>query len=184
MKLLETERLYLRCFTPQDGGLLYELDADPEVMRYISKGEGTSRERIEKEILPRVLGYYSHSPPRGVWAAHLRGSDEFIGWFHLRPDKLEPPDAELGYRLKRFCWGQGLATEGSRALLQKGFQEWGHARIVARALKANLASQRVMEKVGLRFEGEFHYSPEVMPGHSEEERRAVKYGLAREQFPG
>jgi RimJ/RimL family protein N-acetyltransferase len=181
LKLLETERLYLRFFTAQDAGLLLELDADPEVMRYVSR-EPTSLQRLEQETIPRLLNYYLESPPRGVWAAHLRQTEEFIGWFHLRPDKFEPADAELGYRLKRFVWGLGLATEGSRALLHKGFEEWGHSRIVARTLAANLASQRVMQKIGLRFEGEFFYTPEVLPGYSEAERRAVKYGLAQEQF--
>jgi RimJ/RimL family protein N-acetyltransferase len=181
LKLLETERLYLRFFTAQDAGLLVELDADPEVMRYVSR-QRTTRERVEREIIPRFLNFYQQPTPSGFWAAHLHQNDEFIGWFHLRPDRFEPQDAELGYRLKRLAWGRGLATEGSRALLQKGFQQWGHAHIVARTLVANLASQRVIQKVGLRFEAEFCYPAEMLPEYSAEERRAVKYGLTREQY--
>jgi RimJ/RimL family protein N-acetyltransferase len=148
-------------------------------MRFISKGQPTKLEQIEQEILPRVIGYYSHSPPRGVWAAHLVASDEFIGWFHLRPDKFAPEEMELGYRLKRSAWGAGLATEGSRALVAKGINEYGYEKISGRALAGNLASRRVLEKTGLKFECEFFWPEEMLPEWTEEERRGVKYGLNR-----
>ena len=182
MKLLETDRIYLRNFTPEDAGLLFELDNDPEVMRYLSKGQPTPLARIQDEILPRVLAFYTQSPPRGFWAAHLRSTGEFFGWFHLRPDKLEPELEEIGYRLRRKAWGQGLATEASSALLMKGFAEWGREEIVARTLVGNLASRRVMEKIGLRYQAEFYYGAEMLPEWTKEERRAVKYGLRREAF--
>ena len=173
--LFRAARLYLRRLQPNDASLLFELDSDPEVMRFISKGQPTPLARIEKEYLPRMLGYYRHSPPQGFWAAHLRDTEEFIGWFHLRPDKIEPQAMELGYRLKRKFWGRGLATEGSRALLGNAFGEWRYEMVCARTLAVNLASRRVMEKIGLRFEREFFWGPDVLPGWSEEERRGVKY---------
>jgi len=182
--LFETERLYLRRLRPEDAQLLFQLDSDPEVMRFISKGQPTPLARIENEYLPRMLGYYRQSPPQGFWMAQLRASDEFVGWFHLRPDKIEPEEMELGYRLSRNVWGHGLATEGSRALLQRAFGEWGYGKVCARTLAVNLASRRVMEKVGLRFEQEFFYGVDVLPGWPENERRAVKYSLAnRVQWP-
>jgi hypothetical protein len=121
--LLKTERMYLRQFQTGDASLLFELDSDSEVMRFITKGRPTPLAKIQDEVLPRFLGYYLQSPSRGFWAAHLSETDEFIGWFHLRPDRIVPE--ELGYRLKRSVWGRGLATEGSQALLQKAFGEWG-----------------------------------------------------------
>jgi len=182
--LFETERLYLRRLRPEDAQLLFQLDSDPEVMRFISKGQPTPLARIENEYLPRMLGYYRQSPPQGFWMAQLRASDEFVGWFHLRPDKIELEEMELGYRLARNVWGHGLATEGSRALLQRAFGEWGYGKVCARTLAVNLASRRVMEKVGLRFEQEFFYGVDVLPGWPENERRAVKYSLAnRVQSP-
>jgi len=114
--------------------------------------------------------------------AQLRGSGEFVGWFHLRADKLEPAEMELGYRLKRSAWGIGLGTEGARALLHKGFGDWLLPKICARTLAANKASARVMQKAGLRFEQEFYYGPEVLPEWTEAERRAVKYALEREAY--
>ncbi len=102
--VLETERMYFRQFRADDAHLLFELDRDPEVMRFISKGQPTPLARIQNEIVPRFLNYYKESPPRGVWAAHRRDTAEFIGWFHLRPDKLSPGEMDLGYRLKRRAW--------------------------------------------------------------------------------
>jgi RimJ/RimL family protein N-acetyltransferase len=180
--VLETARLSLRQFEAGDPGLLFDLDSDPEVMRFISNGIGTPLSQIEQEILPRILSYYLRSPPQGCWAAHLRDTGEFVGWFHLRTDRIEPEEMELGYRLKRAVWGQGLATEGSSALVEKGFRDWGHGKISARTLVGNLASRRVMEKCGLKFEKEFVYSAEIIPGWSEAERLAVKYSLAREDW--
>ena len=168
--LLETKRIYLRELRVYDADLLFQLDTDPEVMRHISKGIPTPRETFDAAYLPRMMAWQNQSPPRGFWAAHLRESDEFIGWFHLRPDKISPEEMELGYRLKRNAWGRGLATEGSRALLRRAFGEWGYSKVCARTLAANLASRRVMEKTGLSIECEFTSGSEVLPGWSEAER--------------
>ncbi len=180
--LLETERIVLRRFQSADAQLLFELDSDPEVMRFITKGKPTPRGQIEEEILPRILSYYSRVPTQGVWAALLKGQGEFVGWFHLRADKLEPAEMELGYRLKRSCWRAGLASEGARALLAKGFGEWQMDKICARTLVGNLGSRRVMEKIGLQFEGEFSYPAEMLPEWAPEERQAVKYSLTRDRY--
>lgn len=180
--LLETERIYLRGLCVDDADLLFQLDSDPEVMRHISKGVPTPRETFEAVYLPRMMAWQNQSPPCGFWAAHVRGSNEFIGWFHLRPDKISPEEMELGYRLKRAVWGRGLATDGSRALLARAFGEWGYSKVCARTLAGNLASRRVMEKAGLFFECEFVYGLEGLPGWSEVERRAVKYSVTAAEF--
>ena len=179
---LQTKRLYLREFRPDDATRLFDLDQDPEVMRFISKGEPTSMGRIKNEILPRFLTYYEQTPPRGFWAVQRRDNEEFIGWFHLRPDKITPEEMELGYRLKRSAWGRGLATEGSRALIELAFGDWNYPTVSARTLTVNLASRRVLEKVGLVFEHDFTWSADALPGWTEEERRGVKCSLSREDF--
>lgn len=181
---LETDRLILRKFTRDDAHLLVELDSDPEVMRYISKGHPTPLERIETDILPRWLQYYETSEHLGFWAAHEKASGDFIGWFHLRPDRHCPEDTELGYRLKRTAWGKGYATEGARALIAKAFSEWGIDRIVATTLVGNSASRRVMEKCGLRLERSFTYEEMRLPGWTLSERAAVKYGLRNQRRSG
>jgi RimJ/RimL family protein N-acetyltransferase len=180
---LETSRMYFRQFTDADASLLFELDNDPEVMRFISKGKPTPLEKIQNVIIPKFLDYYRQSLPQGFWAAHVRESGDFIGWFHLRPGTLSVPEMELGYRLKRIAWGRGLATEGSRALLEKAFHEWGYEKVCAHTMADNLASRRVMEKAGLRFESDFHYPADMLHGWVEQdERRAVKYSITRADY--
>src|SRR5437899_11798416 len=99
---LETERLVLREFTADDLDDLAELDSDPEVMRYLTGGTPTPRERIQSEILPAFLAYHARSRSSGFWAAIERSTGRFIGWFHLRPAPGAPPgETELGYRLLR-----------------------------------------------------------------------------------
>jgi RimJ/RimL family protein N-acetyltransferase len=177
---LETERLLLRRFTPDDLDLIVDLDSDPEVMRYISGGVATPRDEIEFDILPAWLSYYERYSGFGFWAAHEKTSGEFIGWFHFRP----PPghaddDVELGYRLKKAAWNKGYATEGSRALIERGFSELGVQRVFAHTMVVNYASQRVMEKAGLRFIEIVHREwPMYVQG---DELGETLYALTREQ---
>ena len=148
---LETERLVLRRFTEADVDLIFDLDSDPEVMRFLNGGIPTPRGVIEYEILPRILGYYRRFPAYGFWAAFEKDTGEFLGWFSFKPaDETRPQEIELGYRLRRATWNQGYATEGSRALIRKGFTELGVERVVATTYQDNLASRRVMEKAGMR----------------------------------
>jgi RimJ/RimL family protein N-acetyltransferase len=154
---LETQRLVLRRFTMADVDNLAGLDADPDVMHYVTGGIPTARVEIEGEILPEFLHYYEHLAGYGFWAAIEKATGEFLGWFHFRPREGGGPDeAELGYRLRKSAWGKGYATEGSRALIRKGFTEFGVRRVVAEAMAVNVASRRVMEKAGLRLVRTFH----------------------------
>jgi len=154
---LVTSRLRLRRFTADDVEHLVSLDADPDVMRYVTGGVTTSRREIEDEVLPAFLGYQERGSMYGFWAAEDVGTGEFFGWFHLRPAVGAPPDVpELGYRLKRTAWGRGLATEGSQALINFAFEIGGATRVVAETMAVNIASRRVMEKAGMRLVRSFH----------------------------
>jgi RimJ/RimL family protein N-acetyltransferase len=155
---LRTSRLTLRRFTADDEDNLVELDSDPEVMRFLSGGRPTPRERIRDQVLPGFLDYYERYEGLGFWAAEDGPTGRFVGWFHFRPPKYEPRagDIELGYRLRRPDWGKGYATEGSRALIRKGFTELKADRVVAETLAVNLGSRRVMEKAGLTRVRTFH----------------------------
>jgi RimJ/RimL family protein N-acetyltransferase len=88
--LLETGRLRLRRFVPADADLLVALDADPEVMRYITYGQPTPRSAYVETYLPRWLAIYQAQPGLGYFAAEGRDTGEFLGWFHLRDDRIEP----------------------------------------------------------------------------------------------
>ncbi|HRI10181.1 MAG TPA: GNAT family N-acetyltransferase, partial [Nannocystaceae bacterium] len=107
---LPTARLHLRRLRADDLDQLVALDADPEVMRFITGGQPNPRELYEAELLPRMLAW--DDLPYGFLAAHE--GERFVGWFHLRPSVAEPAILELGYRLRREAWGRGLATEGRR----------------------------------------------------------------------
>jgi RimJ/RimL family protein N-acetyltransferase len=160
---LETERLILRRFTPDDVDLLVELDSDPEVMRYLTGGQPTPREAIERDILPAWMRHYERYDDLGFWAAIGRSTGAFVGWFHFRPvGDASSGEVELGYRLRRDAWGKGYATEGSRALIDKGFGEQGVRRVVASTYQDNLGSRRVMEKLGMTLVRRFRMTPEEL----------------------
>ena len=175
---LETERLVLRRFTTGDVDNLVGLDADPDVMRFVSGGIPTSRDEIENEFLPAFLGYYQRYQAYGFWAAIEKSTGDFLGWFHFRPREGTAPDqVELGYRMRKSAWGKGYATEGSRALIRKGFAESGVQRVTAEAMAANMASRRVMEKAGLTLVQTFSQPwPDATGSH---EIEAVEYALDR-----
>jgi RimJ/RimL family protein N-acetyltransferase len=154
---LETDRLVLRQFTVADADNLVDLDADPDVMRFVTGGIPTSRAEIQNEVLPAFLAYYQRYEGYGFWAAIEKATGEFLGWFHFRPrPDAAPGEVELGYRLRKSAWGQGYATEGSRALIRRGFTESGAQRVTAEAMAVNQASRRVMEKAGLKLVRTFH----------------------------
>jgi RimJ/RimL family protein N-acetyltransferase len=178
---LETERLTLRRFTMADLDNLVVLDGDPEVMHFITGGRTTSREELETDFLPAFLSYYERFDGYGFWAAIEKSTGEFLGWFHFRPPPDAPEDEpELGYRLRKVAWGKGFATEGSRALIHKGFTEFGVRRVTAYTMSVNKASRGVMEKSGLSFVRTFHQEwPDVIEGA---EHGDVEYALTRDDW--
>ena len=175
---LETERLLLRRFTESDVANLHDLHGDPEVMRFVNGGRPVSRDVIREETLPRFLRAYERFEGFGVWAAIERSTGEFVGWFEFYPRKdAGPEEVELGYRLRRSAWGKGYATEGSRALIRKGFTELGVQRVVAETMAINSASRRVMEKAGLKYVRTFYQEwPERIEG---DEHGDVEYALTK-----
>lgn len=177
----ETERLILRRFTAGDVDLLVELDSDPDVMFYINAGVPTPRSEVEVDILPAFLRYYVRWPGYGFFAITGRPDGEFFGWVHLRPDHGAPEDMpELGYRLRRPAWGHGYAAEASRAVIDRGFAEFGVQKVVASTMAVNTASRRVMEKAGLRFVRTFDADwPVRIPG---DEHGDVEYALTRQEW--
>jgi RimJ/RimL family protein N-acetyltransferase len=175
---LETGRLTLRRFTEADVDHLFELNSDPEVMRYLTGGRPTPREQIRDEVIPFYLGVYQQSDKFGTWAAQARSTGEFLGWFHFR--FVAGQGADLGYRLRRAAWNQGYATEGSRALIRKGFTDLGVERVFAHTMAVNAASRRVLEKSGLMLARTMPWSlPDVIEGSDHGE---VEYALTKAEW--
>jgi [ribosomal protein S5]-alanine N-acetyltransferase len=145
--VIETERLMLRTFTIQDAPLLFDLNSDPEVTRYtldpiqdIEEGKLI----LEKTILPQYALYNY-----GRWAVHIKPHLEFIGWSGLK--LIAGNEVDLGYRFKRSAWGKGYATEAAHACIKYGFEVLNLPKIIGRAMPGNIASSRVLEKIGMQF---------------------------------
>ncbi|GAA4553905.1 GNAT family N-acetyltransferase [Amycolatopsis samaneae] len=165
-----------------DVDALYALGNDPRVTRFINGGKPVERAYLADDLLPHYLTYYERFAHFGFWAAEERETGTFLGWFHYRPEEDAPADEpELGYRLKYAAWGRGYATEGSLALLDKGFTEFGTRRVVAYTMAVNKGSRRVMEKIGMRFVRNFHEDwAEAIEGA---EHGEVEYAITRDEWP-
>lgn len=148
----ETERLWLRPFTLEDVADAYQMNLDPEVSRFTGDGGVQSFEVIRKRIQEDVMGDYQKYG-YGRLAVIEKRSGKFIGFAGLKylADRAE---TDLGFRLIQSYWGRGIATEASRPLLEYGFRELGLERIIALVFPENLASVRVLEKLGFTF-GQF-----------------------------
>lgn len=177
---LTTSRMTFRRFTPDDAVALYELDGDPEVMRYINH-DRTPLAHIRNVLLPGITRRYDEFPGFGLWAAQDGRTGEFLGWFELavqsREDLRRP---ELGYRLLRKAWGRGLATEGSAALIGRAFRDLDVDAVFAQTMAINTASRRVLEKVGMRHVRTFHLEfDDPLPGT---EHGEVEYEVTRDEW--
>lgn len=149
--MLETERLRLLPWGPEDWLQLRPIAQDHEVMRYISHGQPWEEERV-RELVERQRSGYAQ---RGFcfWRLLDKKSDEMIGFCGLQP-LSGTQEIEIGWWLGRSWWGKGLATEAAREAMRDGFTRIGLKRIVAIAQPENRASIHVMEKLGMRFERE------------------------------
>lgn len=176
MTVLQTSRLTLTPCTPDDCADFIALERDPDVMRFLNGGHPVDRAQADPDatfLMPDGTEPY-------VWTARRRAGGAFTGWFCLWPQNTAL--AELGYRLRRADWGQGLAAEGASALVEWGFEDAGYDRIVATTMAVNHASRRVMEKLGMRHTRTEHADwPDPIPGSEQGE---VWYELARPDWHG
>lgn len=152
MSEIETTRLRLRHLTLDDLDDLFRIYGNPEVMRYVGKGARTKDET--QAALVSMIKHWKHG--FGMWATIYKDSGKLIGRCGLC-FLDDTPEVELGYTLDKPYWNMGLASEASRASLMYGFEEVGLERIVAIAKPENFASQRVMQKVGMKYQNHAHY---------------------------
>jgi RimJ/RimL family protein N-acetyltransferase len=181
--ILQTQRLTLRQFTEDDADSLYELNSDPEVMRYLTGGRPAPREVVRDEVIPFHLAVYERLDRLGTWAAESSATGEFLGWFHFRPGADgNLTNIDLGYRLCRSAWNRGYATEGSLALISMGFTDLGVERVYGHTMAANTASRRVLEKCGLRLVRTTAYDGSDSIDGSE--HGEVEYALTKPEWEG
>jgi len=176
MAVLQTMQLTLSPCCPNDRADFIDLELDPEVMRFLNGGHAVDQEQIDPNatfLMPRGTEPY-------VWTARRTANGAFVGWFCLWPESETL--AELGYRLRRMDWGQGLASEGALALVNWGFKSCGYDKIVAGTMTVNHASRRVMEKIGMRYARTVSVDgPDPFPGS---EHGDVWYELMRSEWNG
>ncbi len=151
MDTLETERLRLRPFTPDDVDAYYEgISRDPDVMRYLPGGK--PRLRSDSQW---VVGYFIHHMELhgfGIWAVEEKTSGALIGHAGLEYIPAAE-DVEIAYTLAKAYWGRGYATEAARAALSYGFETVDLDAVYGLAFPANTASRNVMRKLGMDYQG-------------------------------
>ena len=153
----ETSRLQHRAFTVDDAEAFFTLNGNPDVMRYTGEPLLPSIEAAQQAIADYPdfdeIGY-------GRWACVLKETQAIIGFCGLK--YLSDFDVvDVGYRFLPEYWGRGLATEACRASLEFGFRRLGLDQIAGFVDPDNAASIRVLEKVGMQFDGELFYDDEL-----------------------
>ncbi len=146
-----TERLALRRMTEDDFEWFAALYADDEVTRYL--GGVRTRDQAAELLRTRVLEYYEANPGLGVWMTTERATGSPVG-FHLINHIQGETIIQIGYGLAKPAWGKGYATEMASALMRYAFMELKLPKMAGMASLPNVASQRVLEKIGLERRGE------------------------------
>jgi len=160
----ETARLRLRQWRDADYLPFARLNADPEVMQYFLATLGRAEsdamaDRCRQSIA--TLGW-------GLWAVERKDDGAFIGFVGLNePAAALPfsPCVEIGWRLARAAWGQGYASEAAREALRVGFEQLRLDEIVSFTALGNRRSRAVMERLGMREDGQAFEHPSVPEGH-------------------
>lgn len=157
---IESARLRLRGFSPEDLDALCQVFGDPEVMKYISGGKPRTREATREGLLNSIEGWRERG--FGLWAVVEKATGKTIGYCGLIFLE-DTPEIEVAYGLARSAWGKGFAAEAARASLGYGFKELKLERVVAVVNPENLASRRVLEKLGMKYTKNVrHYGEDLM----------------------
>lgn len=154
---VETERLILRAILPTDVDALFELDSDPEVHRYVGQRPVTDKDQIVA-VINFIRQQYTDNGI-GRWAVTDKRTNEVLGWAGLKwvteTTNGHKNYYDLGYRIIRRFWGKGIASEAAFAALAYAFRELQAAEVYAMANTANIASNRILQKIGLTQQGSF-----------------------------
>lgn len=153
--LFTSARLGFRNWVESDLEALARLNADPYVMRHFPAP--LSREE-SRDLLWRLQAHFS-SRGYTYYATELLSTGEVIGFIGLKHQEFEgpfTPATDIGWRLLKETWGKGYATEGARRCLEHAFA-LGLDRVVSYCPVQNVASERIMQKVGMEKTGQFEH---------------------------
>jgi len=176
--ILETERLIVRNWQPEDIEPFAAMNADPRVMEFFP----ATMSRAETETMMAVLNERRKKLGFCFWAVELKESGEFIGFTGLSVPRFEThftPCVEIGWRLAHALWGHGYATEAAKSTLRYAFETLSLKEIVSFTAVGNLRSRKVMEKIGMqRNPREDFDHPKLPQGHPLQ--RHVLYRIANQ----
>ena len=160
MQIGETERLVLKTWSFDDIPQFCALATDPDIMRFIGPGTAWPDERSAFWIGKQVGLQSGHG--FCMWAVAEKGSEEFVGCVGLQPmpEDTGLDEVEIGWWVATAHWGKGFATEAARFAHDFAFEQAKLPRIVARAYAANVASIRIMEKLGMTYDRPFGDGPQ------------------------
>lgn len=176
MVVAETERLILRHWHQSDREPFARINADARVMEFMP----ALLTRNESDALADRIEAHFRQRGFGLCAVELRENNSFVGFIGLAVPIFQAhftPCVEIGWRLSADCWGQGLATEGARRMIQYASEVLRLRSLVSFAVPANIRSRRVMEKLGMRYDPKDDFDhPSLTEGHPL--RRHVLYRLS------
>ena len=166
MDIENSERLRFELVTQDDAQLLFDLNQDPEVMRYINGGKPSTMAEIQDYFMPRIHGFTNCDTGWGLWKvftldSQLAPNDSFVGWILVRPmdfysDSPKTNDLEIGWRFTQSAWGKGYATEAAKAVCQALLEQ---ASVIGQPIShfsaiadpANSGSINIMTKLGMEY---------------------------------
>jgi RimJ/RimL family protein N-acetyltransferase len=155
--IIETERLILREMLPTDAEAMFKLDSNPNVLRYLGNNPVTSILQIE-DYIKNIRNQYIQNGI-GRFVVVIKETEEVIGWagikFITEPENNHVNFYDLGYRLQEEHWGKGYGYEVAKAWLDHGFNEMKIDKMYASVNKENIASQKILQKIGLKITSEF-----------------------------
>ncbi len=161
--VIETNRIILRRWQEADLEPFISMNADSEVMHYFPSVLNENETKSLYEVIQQEFADYGY----GLYATEEKNSGNFIGFigFHwARFDIDFCPIIEIGWRLDKRCWGKGYATEGAKACLDYGFKNLLFEKIVSFTTVQNIGSQKVMQKIGMKFDHFFKH-PKIQKNH-------------------
>jgi len=156
MNIIPSARLSYRLMTKDDAELLFQLDQDPKVMRFLNGGRPSSMDEINDVFIPRMESYVNAQKGWGLWQINISSTNEYVGWILVRPmnffsDSPEFDNLELGWRFFQSSWGKGYASEAALHIKDTLADNSQLKSFSAIAVEDNLGSVAVMKKIGMSF---------------------------------
>lgn len=154
--ILETARLILRPWQPEDLALFADMNAHSQVMQYFPQMLNTA----ESDALAEKFQHWIELNGWGFWALELKQTGQFIGFtgLHFQPDLFEfSPCTEIGWRLANEFWHQGYAAEAATTCLKFAFEDLKLNEVKAFTAVQNKASEKLMRRLGMKHQGYFNH---------------------------